>query len=544
MIAVRVADLRSPLRRPVRDGGRTALTAAGGGRIGKGELVVFCKPVAVAPAMVRRDGRVQAAGHPADHVRLGMLEVQLEEMTTPGIIGETAAAVPLAGKVKGAARRTMTIALTIRAILLMTLMPDAGYGAVLSFLLGDLALVPWQRPFTLPSATVFSTWREAAGPTPLQYLQAAVLAATAAEHDQTDWRAVHAGDLRCGSIDGSVTRMPDTPANRAAYGTSTGTGEYAGPYPQLRDLWISDASTRGTLAVLTGPSGGDKAEAEQALLDRALEEYPALFTAGRLWLMDRNFPGVARIGNILATGTHVLIRLKSDITLTRTSDFLPDGSYLADITGSGRTILMRVIEYDVAVAGQHIPETFCLITDLRDCVNYPAADLAAAYGWRWPGSETALKEAKSAITGAGPSTGPMLRSAAPALIEQEHAAWLTANELVRATTRTAARRAAPAGKGRRAGQPVHPREISVTAARRTAIASVTSGDATASLPAPVARAARGRALNRIGRSRITIDRNRHRDHKTKARQVFPNAARAITTRTAIAQVSICGPLAA
>jgi hypothetical protein len=426
----------------------------------------------------------------------------------------------------------------------MTLMPDAGYGTVLSFLLGDLALVPWQRPFTLPSATVFSTWREAAGPAPLQYLQAAVLAATAAEHDQTDWRAVHAGDLRCGSIDGSVTRMPDTPSNRAAYGTSTGTGEDAGPYPQLRDLWISDASTRGTLAVLTGPSGGDKAEAEQALLDRALEEYPALFTAGRLWLMDRNFPGVARIGNILATGTHVLIRLKSDITLTRTSDFLPDGSYLAEISGSGRTILMRVIEYDVAVAGQDVPETFCLITDLRDCVIYPAADLAAAYGWRWPGSETALKEAKSAITGAGPSTGPMLRSAAPALIEQEHAAWVTATELVRATARTAARRAAPAGKGRRAGQPVHPREISFTAARRTVIASVTSGDATASLPAPVTRAARGRALNRIGRSRITIDRNRHRDHKTKGRQAFPNAPRAITTRTAIAQVSICGPLAA
>jgi len=31
----------------------------------------------------------------------------------------------------------------------------------------------------------------------------------------------------------------------------------------------TDASTRGMLAVVTGPSGGDKAEAEQALLDRA-----------------------------------------------------------------------------------------------------------------------------------------------------------------------------------------------------------------------------------------------------------------------------------
>jgi hypothetical protein len=33
---------------------------------------------------------------------------------------------------------------------------------------------------------------------------------------------------------------------------------------------------------------------------------------------------------------------------------------------------------------------FCLITDLHDHAAYPAAQLAAAYAWRWTGSETAL----------------------------------------------------------------------------------------------------------------------------------------------------------
>jgi hypothetical protein len=33
--------------------------------------------VAVAPAVVRRDGRAQAAGHPADHARLGLAEERL-----------------------------------------------------------------------------------------------------------------------------------------------------------------------------------------------------------------------------------------------------------------------------------------------------------------------------------------------------------------------------------------------------------------------------------------------------------------------------------
>jgi hypothetical protein len=542
VIAIRVSDLRSPLRRPLREGDRTALTATGAGKIRTGDAVVFCKPVAVAAAVVRRNGRVQAAGHPADHARLGMLEQQLEEMTRPGIIDEIAAGIPLGGKVKGTARRSMTAALALRAVLLMTLMPEAGYATVMTALLGDLAAVPWHKPFTVPAETVLCTWREATGPDPLQRLQQMVLAAAAAEHEEHDYRAVHVGDLLAGSIDGSVTRMPDTPPNRAAYG-STGTGDDSAPYPQLRDLWISDASTRGTLGVLSGPSGGDKAEAEQALLDKALVELPGLFTPGRLWILDRNFPGVARIKNILATHTHVLIRLKSDIPVKKIGGFLPDGSYLAEISGGGHTVAMRVIEYDVAVAGQNVPELFCLVTDLRDHVAYPAADLAGAYSWRWPGSETALKEAKSAISGAGPSTGPMFRSGTPALIRQEHAAWVCATELVRAAGRAAARNAAPAAKGRRAGQPIHPREMSFTTCRRTAIDTITRGHATASLPAAAVRAARRHALQHIGKQRVAVDRNRHRDHKTKARQAFPNASRAITTRTAAARVSICGPLA-
>ena len=42
VIAVRLGDLRSPLRRPAREGDRTALTAAGAGTIRAGDVVVFC----------------------------------------------------------------------------------------------------------------------------------------------------------------------------------------------------------------------------------------------------------------------------------------------------------------------------------------------------------------------------------------------------------------------------------------------------------------------------------------------------------------------
>ena len=156
------------------------------------------------------------------------------------------------------------------------------------------------------------------------------------------------------------------------------------------------------------------------------------------------------------------------------------------------------------MAGRDAPELFCLVTDLHDHVTYPARILAGAYHWRWIGSETALKEAKSAISDAGPSTGPMLRSQSPALIRQEHAAWVTAVELARAIARAAADVAAPARRGRRAGLPVHPREISFTAARRAVIASVRSGAATASLPPALTATSRDAILAALARRRITL----------------------------------------
>jgi hypothetical protein len=546
MVAVRAADLASPCRRGLGRDGRTAVTAAGAGRIRSGDLVVWLKPVAIARAVVRRDGRVQAAGHPADHARLGVAEQRLDELCgIPGVIDQVARSAVLDGRVKGAARRAMTPALAIRFTLLMTLVPDAGYAEVIETLLGDLALMPWQRPYRVPTAAVACTWREAIGPAPLERLQDLALAGIDGEHREHDYRAITVGDLEIGSIDGSLIRVPDVPASREAFG-SAGTADDSSPFPQLRELRISAASTRATFGVVTGPAGAgasrDKGEAEQVLLDKALKDYQYLFTPRRLWVMDRNFPGVARIKTMLATGTHVLIRVRDGITLRRAGDFLPDGSYLATMSSGGITLTVRVIEYTLAVAGRDAPELFCLITELHDHAAYPARLLARAYHWRWIGSETCLKEAKSAITGAGPSTGPMLRSASPALVRQEHAAWVTAVELTRAAARAAAAVAVPARRGRRAGQPVHPREISFTAARRAVIASVQAGAATASLPAQMITARRKHTLADLARRRAQVDR--HRDRKTKARPGFPAGGPRLATRTAPAEISICQPLAA
>ena len=527
MVAVRVPDLVSPAGRPLGEGDRSALVIAGTERIRSGDQVVFLKVVAVAPARVRRDGRVQAQGSPCEHATLGPLEEWLGQQAGPGLIDGIAERAVLRPEfVKGVRKRLLARAFVIRAIILMTLVPDADAREVIVALAGDLAMVPWARAWRPASPCAFGDWRAALGPQPLEELQDIVLRASHAGHEERDWRAVVIGRLKVSSADGTLIRVPDTPANRAAFG-SVGTGDDSSPFPQLRALPLTDASTRALLGMPHGPAGTDKAAAGQKLLDTAMEQHPHLFTMDRIWLLDRNFPGTPRIARLIAR-THVLIRLKSDIPLKPISPVLGDGSYIAELSGNGVTVTVRVIEYYADVEGQVVPEMFCLVTDLADWREHPAPELAALYKWRWDGSETALRETKSCLDGAGPSAGPMLRSESPDLVRQELAAWAAATEMTRGVARDAALAAVPARKGRRAGQPVQPREIPFTATRRAVIAAIRSG-----------KAGYTALTSALGKLRTVVDRNRHRARKAKCPSTFAHASRADTaTRIAGAVITI------
>jgi hypothetical protein len=532
MVAVRLEDLASPLRNggPLGEGDRSALVIGGTEKIRTGEVTVFCKVAAVAPARVRRDGRVQAQGSPAALARLGPLEEWLEQKAGPGVIDGIADRAVLRGQyVKGERDRLLARAFMIRVLVLVTLMPEADVREAIIALAGDLALVPWARAWVPASARAAGDWRNALGPEPLEELAAVVLRAAWQEHEDRDWRAVTIGrgrPLKAGSIDGTLIRVPDTPANRAAFG-SVGTADDSSPFPQVRALPLNDVSTRGLLGMPHGPAGTDKAAAEQKLLDTAVEQYPHLFTKDRIWLMDRNYHGARRIARLIAR-THVLIRLKSDIPLKQVSQILPDGSYLAELSGDGITVTVRVIEYWVTVEGRQVPEMFCLVTDLLDWREYLAAELAALYKWRWDGSETGLREAKASLRGAGPSAGPMLRSGSPGLVRQELAAWAAGTEMTRGVARAAALAAAPARKGRRAGKPVQAREISHGRARRAVTAAIRAG-----------RTSYTTLNSELAQHRTVIDRNRHRARKARCASTFPRASRSDTaTRTARAIITL------
>ena len=84
--------------------------------------------------------------------------------------------------------------------------------------------------------------------------------------------------------------------------------------------------------------------------------------------------------------------------------------------------------------------------------------------------------------------------------------------MTRGVARDAALAAAPARKGRRAGQPVQPREISLARTRRAVLTAIRSGnDCYTAL------------TSTIGQTRTVIGRNRHRARKAKCASTFPRA---------------------
>jgi hypothetical protein len=394
MIAVRAADVACP-------GGAAAPGAlvaapASAGSVTSGEMLVFTHPVTVAPAVIGRDGAVRARGWLPDHVRLGELERHLGE----GVIEDLVAAGIAAGQLPAPQRqRLMSLALTIRMTVAMTLMPEASYTGAMRRLAGHLADVPFDRDWHVPTSGVATGWRGKVPPAVMQelfWLAAGPLAGAASDGDDDDDGGpvlVLGGMPVCG-IDGMLVALADTPANRAMFGC-TGTrhqkGPGSAPFPQLLAVVVTARAGRATLGAITG-----KARAgEQTLLARLIRRRPDLF-AGRVFAFDRNFPGHKIITAILDAGGHVVARAKSDLALPLTPDgWLSDGSRLSYLNApSGKkadALPVRVAEHNAVLPcgdGQEVSETCTLITTLLDHRAVDADEIRGACQSRWPASET------------------------------------------------------------------------------------------------------------------------------------------------------------
>jgi len=522
MIAVRPGGLCRPGR-----GGVSALVAAPGaaGAVASGEPLVFCHQVTVAPAVVRRGGEVQAGGWLPDHVTLGVLEAHLPA-------GEIAELIEDFGCAE-ARRRLLPAELAVRLVLAMTLLPDADVTEVFRRAAGLLEHLPWARPWHVPHPEALTRRRDKI---PAELFEALFWQVAGPIAAPTAPGMRWNGLLLC-AIDGFQTRVPDTPENREYFGSS-GTADNSSPFPLVRAVVAAAAGTRGALGVEFGPS----AAGEQTLTRRLVAARPEVFGPGRLFLMDRNFPGFALIARIRREGAHLLMRVKSDLSLPL-AEALPDGSYRSYLSDGSSRISVRVIEYDVKVPGQDgADELYALATTLMDWRAYPAGELAGCYPNRWKAVETKIGEDKSAITDAGPSRGPILRSANPHQVCQEMWAWMTAAQLVRIHACQAAQAAGAIGarhgnRGPRPG-PVTPAQVSFTLTRREAIRAMTQTLITSAVSAEALADAAGRTSSRILARLLPSRPPRHRARRTKCRQQFPSTSGPVPTTTGAASTTI------
>ncbi len=373
-------------------------------------------------------------------------------------------------------------------------------------LVGVLPRLPWAHGWQVPESTVVTAWRRRLGVAPMK-----ALFARAAGHivAATEPRALWHG-LRVVTLDGCQVKMPDTVANREAFGSS-GTADDSAAFPMARVVLAVARAGRALLAAAVDASR----VGEQPLTMRLVSEHPHLFTPEHVYVCDRNFYSADLVAAMhrRGAGAHLVMRMKAGVRLPVVKR-LGDGDYLSWVRGPDkRPLTVRVVEYDVAKPDGAVSELFCLLTTLVDAHRYGKHDIADLYAQRWSAAETTIGEAKSTITDAGPSRGPILRSATPELVEQEIWAWLTATQLLRRAAHATA-----------VAADVHTDEISFTTVRREAIRAMAQSQVSATTPAAARAQATDLRHRRVLAGKVTIRRYRHSPRLQKWRPKFPHTS--------------------
>jgi hypothetical protein len=286
-------------------------------------------------------------------------------------------------------------------VLALALFQQDSYDDVAENLVGSLEgmdeAIPNRSSFTrarqrLGAGVIEAVFRRLAGPV------------APAGLDSAFWRG-----MRVAAVDGFLLDVPDTTANRAAFGGPVSRGQPAG-FPLARVVTLTETGTHSPVDARVGGYCAGEQELAVAMAGSA---------AGMLVIMDRGFPGVALWKAYTQAGSHLLIRARSGVA-RRPVKVLDDGTYLARMNLAGQKgahpggVVVRVIEYRVDGG-----EVIRLLTDLMDPVAFPAGELAALYHQRWE-SEGSFRQVKTFQRG----PQEILRSADPELVRQEIRAHL------------------------------------------------------------------------------------------------------------------------
>jgi hypothetical protein len=282
----------------------------------------------------------------------------------------------------------------------------------------------WQQLHTMsrqpePDSSAFTHARKRLGIRPLRTLFRRLIATAPAGAPAMykRWRLL--------ALDGSVWEMPDTPENRAFFGSASNQHSQAA-FPQLRVAALCEVQTHAVIDFEYGPYN----DSELALSKPLLQRLPG----GSLVLMDRGLSYFEQVQEVKQRGGEVLARVKVSRALP-VEEALPDGSYLShiypDYNASRRQeggIPVRVIRYthddpNRASCG----EETVLITTVLDWRQLSADEAVLLFPWRWQ-EESVLGEVKTVMQQA---KQPLLRSKKVELVQQELYGLLLAHYLTR-----------------------------------------------------------------------------------------------------------------
>lgn len=307
-------------------------------------------------------------------------------------------------------------------VMALALFADEDYEEVVERLTGALrSWGSWDQRWEPPTKGAVTQARQRLGPEPMAELFSQVAEPVAG----LEAGGAFLGPWRLMSVDGTELDVPDTPANREAFGT----GANDGPFPKVRLVTVCECGSRAPVLAAMGPSAA-KGSGEQSL---ARTLYPRL-EEGWLLLADRLFYGWDDWCAAAGSGADLLWRVRDELGLP-CLELLPDGSYRsvlmkASLRGARRDGLtgaarrgedldpalarhVRVVEYEVTDRDGE-DALITLVTTITDWQAAPAAVLASAYHERWQ-HETANAQFKTVLRG----PGRILRSGGPDLVRQE-----------------------------------------------------------------------------------------------------------------------------
>ena len=307
-------------------------------------------------------------------------------------------------------------------VMALALFADEDYEEVVERLTGALrSWGSWDERWEPSTKGAVTQARHRLGPEPVAELFSQVAVPVAG----LDGGGAFLGPWRLMSIDGTELDVPDTPANREAFGA----GANDGPFPKVRLVTVCECGSRAPVLAAMGPSAA-KGSGEQSL---ARTLYPRL-EEGWLLLADRLFYGWDDWCAAAGSGADLLWRVKDDVGLP-VLELLPDGSYRSvlvktSVKGARRAGLVaaarrgedldpgvarhvRVVEYEVTDRDGE-DGLIALVTTVTGWQAAPAPVLASAYHSRWE-HETANAQVKTVLRG----PGRVLRSGSPDLVRQE-----------------------------------------------------------------------------------------------------------------------------